>query len=307
MITAQETDVLLAITAAGASGGDWPVMLRALSRYLGADRARLWWQDQGWTDAGAVPPLRMALFTGLRPGRVYTGEELADSLLMPDQALAGTDHRLIGLRLPDGMAWVVISRNRGAFRAADSAALSALAPHLTQALVIAAQVAGKAQQMQMAVHLLRRLGVGVIRWDRQGRVTYCDSTASAILAELTTALPPPRGKTGWVQVQGSVDLMITTEPDGSQTGILRLGKQDLPAAAEIAALMGVTLPEARLIRALGQGDDLRMAAARLGITIETARYYSKQIFAKTGLRRQSDLMRRLWTSGLVFAEPMAQG
>ena len=39
----------------------------------------------------------------------------------------------------------------------------------------------------------------------------------------------------------------------------------------------------------------------LGITIETARHYSKIIFAKTGARRQVELVRNILTSVLAIA------
>ena len=65
----------------------------------------------------------------------------------------------------------------------------------------------------------------------------------------------------------------------------------VPSADEIRALFGLTPAEARLAAALGSGLDLRTAAERLDITIETARTRLKDIFLKTGTTRQAELVR----------------
>lgn len=65
----------------------------------------------------------------------------------------------------------------------------------------------------------------------------------------------------------------------------------IPNVDEVMRLLGLTLAEARLAHALARGLSLEDAASDGGITTGTARGYLKQIFAKTGRGRQSDLVR----------------
>jgi DNA-binding CsgD family transcriptional regulator len=55
----------------------------------------------------------------------------------------------------------------------------------------------------------------------------------------------------------------------------------------------LTATEARLADCLLEGKDLREAAEQLSITWATARFHLKRVFAKTGARRQTELMRQM--------------
>ena len=68
--------------------------------------------------------------------------------------------------------------------------------------------------------------------------------------------------------------------------------------AAIRALHGCTRREARLAQLLAQGSNLRDAASEMGVTYETARGYLKSVFAKTGVRTQSQLVARLLSEGV---------
>jgi len=70
---------------------------------------------------------------------------------------------------------------------------------------------------------------------------------------------------------------------------------------QIAELFGLLPSEARLALALSNGQSIAEAAQRLGITVETARNYSKKIYAKMGARGQSDLIRFILTSVLALS------
>jgi DNA-binding CsgD family transcriptional regulator len=59
--------------------------------------------------------------------------------------------------------------------------------------------------------------------------------------------------------------------------------------------------EARLALALSRGMTIAEAAADLGLTVESARTYSKRIYAKTGARGQPDLLRFIHRSVLAIA------
>ncbi len=56
---------------------------------------------------------------------------------------------------------------------------------------------------------------------------------------------------------------------------------------------GLTGTETRLVQCLVLDASLRIAADSAGLSYETARWYLKRIFQKTGASRQSDLVRRL--------------
>jgi DNA-binding CsgD family transcriptional regulator len=53
---------------------------------------------------------------------------------------------------------------------------------------------------------------------------------------------------------------------------------------------------ALVLRLLVEGEDLQGAAARLGISVETARSHVKRIMKTTGARRQTELVRMVLSS-----------
>ena len=73
------------------------------------------------------------------------------------------------------------------------------------------------------------------------------------------------------------------EPDGLAIGLEKL----------LGQLYGLTLAEARLGEALFTGDTLQEYADRQGIRVNTARVYMKHVLAKTGTRRQAELIGEL--------------
>ncbi len=64
----------------------------------------------------------------------------------------------------------------------------------------------------------------------------------------------------------------------------------------LGALFGLSRREAELALAIAEGHKIGEAAAAMGLTEETARGYSKAIYAKTGTRGQVELMRILYLS-----------
>lgn len=64
-----------------------------------------------------------------------------------------------------------------------------------------------------------------------------------------------------------------------------------PRSAILRTLYGLTPTESRLCDFLMQGLELREAAIQLRITVGTARFHLKRVLAKTGARRQTELMR----------------
>jgi DNA-binding CsgD family transcriptional regulator len=64
----------------------------------------------------------------------------------------------------------------------------------------------------------------------------------------------------------------------------------LAAPDRIAAILGLTSAEGRLVAQLVEGRELGEAAEWLGISIHTARSQLKSVFAKTGTHRQTELV-----------------
>jgi DNA-binding CsgD family transcriptional regulator len=58
-------------------------------------------------------------------------------------------------------------------------------------------------------------------------------------------------------------------------------------------LYGLTLTETRVASVMAQGRAIAPAAAELGLGIEAVRFHVKRLFAKTGTRRQAELVRVL--------------
>ncbi|RWA62458.1 helix-turn-helix transcriptional regulator [Mesorhizobium sp.] len=77
-----------------------------------------------------------------------------------------------------------------------------------------------------------------------------------------------------------------------QVIIVIVDPDECPRPPEVAfqACFGLTLAEARLARELSSGEELAIAADRLGVCYETARNRLKAIFAKTDTHRQSELV-----------------
>jgi DNA-binding CsgD family transcriptional regulator len=70
---------------------------------------------------------------------------------------------------------------------------------------------------------------------------------------------------------------------------------------QLGELFDLIPSEARLALALSRGMSIAEAAGELGLTVESARTYSKRIYAKTGARGQADLVRFIHRSVLAIA------
>jgi DNA-binding CsgD family transcriptional regulator/uncharacterized protein YjeT (DUF2065 family) len=302
MIGSEVSGLLMAITAAGA-GRDICALLAAVQRYFRADDAQLRLSGAGWAVAGPIAEGLPPVFAGLRLGRVYSQAELAERGQTDHRFAPGEDCRAIGLRLTEGAGWLILSRARTEFRAVDSATLAMLAPHVAQACALADQFSQMQARAQVAERHLRLMGVGIVQWDRNGRAIAQDAIARDMLARLPAgaSLPEPPQGVRFCHPAPGMDMVVQEGAGGARIGILRASTRPLPAPDVLAQALGLSLPEARLAHALGEGCSLREAAERLGLTVETARSYSKQIFAKTGARGQPDLIRRIWAGALPLA------
>lgn len=267
----------------------WPRVLVQLRARLVADAVALLLPGGVWTQGA---PIDVSALAGLRPGRVYTGDELTDRRLLPTGA---ADARGVDF----GGGGVLAVRMRGTFRATDSALLAATAPHLAQAVRLwDVQAQQRADLIQMQA-VLARLRIGRVAITGAGGLIALDPVAAQLLAEAGPLQPfaPECGPV--VLLAPDLDLLI--DPEHPRAGLLRHRAARLAPAEVIAQAFGIPLPEARLARAMGHGASIAEAARLLNLTEETARTYSRRLYAQCGYRSQGALVRALWTSALALA------
>jgi DNA-binding CsgD family transcriptional regulator len=99
---------------------------------------------------------------------------------------------------------------------------------------------------------------------------------------------------------------------GVPSWIIVLFDPERRLAASVPLLMldlGVSEREAEVAALIVEGRDLKAVAARLDITVNTARSHIKRVFAKTGAKSQVELVRRVATGPAikVSAKPSAAG
>jgi DNA-binding CsgD family transcriptional regulator len=247
--------------------------------------------------------------------------------------------RVVRVSEPGGLhVWLNICRSKPDFTAADSALLSRLAAHLRRAIRIHIEIERERSQGTVANQMIQRLNFGWISLDAEGRVIESSPEAARVLQH---GLGLRKARSGRLiadsaavnrqlddairnLTKGGVDrpyainvnrdpwVEILVTPAKAQSewtiappAIIAYVQGDSRSTAnrheQIVELFGLLPSEARLALALSRGMSIAEAAAALEITVETARNYSKKIYAKMGVRSQSDLVRYILTSVLALA------
>jgi DNA-binding NarL/FixJ family response regulator len=148
----------------------------------------------------------------------------------------------------------------------------------------------------------------VFALDRQGRPFAVDRAANGRLAELLrdvanggaggiVRVKRPDGKPAYAAMVAPLVL-----DDGVETRsrrkrgalfVIHDPLSEMPKPRLVADLFGLPQGAASLLAALCAGDDLKDYSERTGISLNTVRFHLKTAFARVGVRRQSDLMRRV--------------
>jgi DNA-binding CsgD family transcriptional regulator/PAS domain-containing protein len=232
---------------------------------------------------------------------------------------------------------VLRAKRMGLVTEADKQAFARLMPHVRRAMDIYRRLFGVQLQRDGTLYALDALQVGILLTDRTGRVMFANRVAEEILRR-GDGLALFRGQLRAAKPDDSLKLLALIEGAVKTTlgagekagGILslptsigdpitllvspcpRLGLLE-PAAIvfitasprsvsfeghHVARRYGLTPAEMKLLRALVDGCRLSEYAGDAAITLNTAKTHLKQIFAKTGSRRQSDLIR------LFVADPI---
>ncbi|MFD2403727.1 helix-turn-helix transcriptional regulator [Novosphingobium soli] len=231
-----------------------------------------------------------------------------------------------------------MTRTEGEFAPAVDGLLEAIAPYARAAL--GSFVALERERMTAAVarEAVRRLNFGWLTLDGEGRVLDADPLGAQMLASAgpiarakdgrLTARDPalrrqlvaairelaidpqarPRalvlGREPWLDLLlvPSGQRMGTTQAAPAIVGYLHADNwSSADRCDQLAQLFDLAPSEARLALALSRGMSISEAAPELGLTVESARTYSKRIYAKTGARGQADLVRFIHRSVLVIA------
>ncbi len=103
--------------------------------------------------------------------------------------------------------------------------------------------------------------------------------------------------------QGNQTLHVAVQVGASSSSIaLTLTSPSRAADISTAALMqlfGLTPTEACLMAALATGSSVEQYAQQRGVSVETARVQVKSCLKKTGVQRQSELVRLVWSSAVA--------
>lgn len=252
--------------------------------------------------------------------------------------LGVTNMRLVRVSEPSGMeAWLSCAggRNMGS---AVTALLTALVPHLRIALRNFVALERERFRSNVTSEAFGRLNFGWLTLDgqcrivdmtpnleqmfqrstllRRGRYDRLTPASPAIDRELTALIkqfatdPEARPRAINLSRDPAIDMLVRPFKDrslstaSSPVAIAYISGDRWSQADrcdQLVDLFGLLPSEARLAWAIAQGMSIGEAAAELGLTVETARNYSKKIYAKTGARGQAELVRNILTGVLALA------
>jgi DNA-binding CsgD family transcriptional regulator len=222
----------------------------------------------------------------------------------------------------------------------DKQRLAMFVPHMKQAMMLTAHLNGNVLQMKIYEEGLERLNIGVIVLDEAGQLVRANPTARQMLdgadglrlagrhlAAHTLAetrnlqrllagarehpkrvaamgLSRPSGRRKLTAVVRGVPLAETANACARHTVAIFLRDPDVAAepAHDIARqLFDFTPAEAQLAIELLNGLSLDEAVGKLGILRNTGRAHLRAIFSKTGVTRQSELVRVLLNGVLALS------
>lgn len=239
------------------------------------------------------------------------------------------------------LAWLC-RKEHGGLSETDRAWLSTLLPHADRAVAVFSRFRLSQRVPELFAEIFNRLSFGALAISRSSRVLFSNKLAHELIrgndavsirqdrlvfhdsaqARLVERLAAQPHLIDSLPIE---DRVLSLGKDGARIAalLMPIDARDvfdmaIPAnimiylhdlrttarasAALVGKLFGLAPAEARLAILLGEGLTLREAAARLGITENSVRSYSKNMFHKTGLKRQVDIVRLIQRSIALFAE-----
>jgi hypothetical protein len=269
-------------------------------------------------------------YGSLRPQRVY---DFAEFQTPPEGA-----GRVVRVIEDDLDAWLVIHSDEE-FSASAGSLLSALSQHFRIALRNYTVLEDNHLKRRIADRALKRLGRGWMALTASGRIMATDSLADALLREggqlrmsaerrilagspvvhqrlmraIEAASADPQAPPHCVRISDDpqLELLVTPigapAPDEAVVGAsvavhIQAAPSTAPEPAQaLGELFELSPSTARFAWALAQTGGIADAAEQLGLSIETARFYSKTLYAKLGVKGQAELTRRVLTSAAALA------
>jgi DNA-binding CsgD family transcriptional regulator len=233
---------------------------------------------------------------------------------------------------PNGVcAWAIILRDSSDFGSADEAVLSSLASHLAIAVRNFALFESARFHAIMGERALRSCGICMAAFDKDGRFISADPQGHAMLTVITGHAPalgrrlmPIDAATDRKIIDAcaefaerahalprvanigppyDVALVLVPYKNRPLAGLAvpatmalwRAGKADNAHFKPelLVRAFGFSQSEARLAITLLQGSSIAEAAQTLGLTVLTARQYSKALYAKAKVSGQASLIRKM--------------
>lgn len=249
------------------------------------------------------------------------------------------DLRVVRIAEPGGYnAWLTIHRGDRDFGMAEGALLGALAEHMAISLRTFSTIEQERIRHGISANIMRRLNFCWFTLDAAGRVIDTDEGAEELLRRSPVLRRSAQSRLFPIDPPAerafAEGLRAMTEPGAARPRAIHLsdepwldmllvpmhqrrlsGRRTAVATAyvhgeaqspvdrceQLKELFGLSRTEAGLALALSRGRRIAEAAEDLGITLETARHYSKQLYAKTGARGQADLVRLVMASVVMIA------
>jgi DNA-binding CsgD family transcriptional regulator len=295
----------------------------------------------GSTDASYddMPLFDRFEYDALRPGRVYAMDEFVahDPVRRADRTRRKSrtgiaDERVVRLAgLDNAAAWLVMARERPC-SAADSALLSTLAPYVAVAVRGFLLLEAQRIRSQVTKQSLEHSGAAWAVFDREARILAIEPALAELLYGATGVEPAigerlRQSSAAAERALADAVARALDRPEAPQVAVLCDGPRiealltatkDMPVPTvlatcrlprgrsehsieRLAALFDLPRREAELAVALSAGLSIAEAAGDMGLTIETARNYSKRLYGKLGVRGQAGLVKLVCESAAVMA------
>ena len=318
-----ETELLVPLHEGVFEQPMWQTFFARLRQASGAAGAAILLRSGGNTVRLSSGRVADGTMHDLRAGRVYGPTEL------------GADIHAIRLEAGGGLsATLLVAGGEGGV----PGLLAALAPHFSSALRVLAGLERERARSELSAAAFARLDFGWIGLDAKGRIVDADAQAERLLREsgllargaydrlvpsdpaidrqLTALVKTfavnskarPRAinlsRDPWIDILVAPLRLEALAAGKDAVAVIYLRGDRTSSetrADQLVDLFDLTPSEARLAWSMAQGLSIAEAAREHGLTIETARNYSKKIYAKTGARGQVDLVRHVLTGVLALA------
>ncbi|GJE14733.1 hypothetical protein FOHLNKBM_5808 [Methylobacterium longum] len=237
------------------------------------------------------------------------------------------------------LAFIGVTRGEkgGPYDAEEQARMALLAPHVRRAITIADLIDHKTLERDSLAATLDALTTAVLVLGADGRLVHSNAAGRAALAREDLLLSrvgivEPWDRTAWpvfrAMIAAAAGGTVTLARRGGGNAVVSalplcgerrrstapraarvaLFVQDNPCGPHAIELLGraYSLTGAELRVLLGLADDATPAdiAKRYGIAPSTVRTHLKSLFAKTGAKRQKDLVKLLLAIPPVVAKPL---